>query len=636
MFDFVRNNTRILFFVLLLLIIPSFVFFGVQQYGQFNESGSVVARVAGQKITQTEWDNAHREQIERLRAEMPNLDTKLLDTPQMRQQTLDSLVRERVMAAAANELHFVVTDERLQRQLMEIPQIAALRRPDGSLDMEGYRALLARQGLSPQGFEASVRRDLMLRQVMLGLASSTFASKAVSDAALDAFLQAREIQVARFGATDYLAKVNPSDAELEKFHADPANAKLFEAPEQVDIEYAVLDLDAVRKTIQVSDEELRRYYDANLKRYTTPEERRASHILIAADRSAPQAQRDAARAKAQGILDELRAKPAAFAELARKHSQDPGSAAKGGDLDFFGRGAMVKPFEDTVFSLKPGETSGLVETDFGFHIIRLTEVRGGVTKPFEAVRGEIADEIAKQLAQQRYAEAAEQFSNLVDDQSDSLKPVAEKLGLPVQTASGVTRTPTSGATGPLASARFLEALFDEDTLRSSRNTQAIEAGPNQLVAGRVLKHTPARKVPLAEVKDRVRQIVAARQAAALARKDGEARLAAWKSQPATATLGAALTVSRVQPHEQPRALVDAVLRAPADALPAWVGVDLGQDGYAVVRINRIAGRDTVPGADKLPEQYAQAWGEAEAQAYYEALKRRYKAEVKAPAATPAK
>lgn len=632
MFDFVRDNTRILFFVLLLLIIPSFVFFGVQGYSQFNEGGSVVARVAGQKITQTEWDNAHRAQIERLRAEMPGVDVKLLDTPEMRRQTLDALVRERVTASAADKLHFVVTDERLQRQLMEIPQIAALRRPDGTLDLQAYSALLAQQGLTPQGFEASMRRDLMLRQVLQGVSSSTLPAKTVADTALDAFLQAREIQVARFSAADYLPKVSPSDADLQKFYADPAHAALFQAPEQADIEYVVLDLEALRKTIKVSDEELQQHYKQNLQRYTTPEERRASHILIAADRAAPAAKRNEARAKAQALLEELRRQPESFAELARKHSQDPGSAAKGGDLDFFGRGAMVKPFEEAAFRLKPGEISDVVETDFGFHIIRLAEARGGERKPFEAARAEMIEEIGKQLAQQRYAEAAEQFSNLVEDQSDSLKPVADKLGLPVQTASGVTRKPAPGAAGPLANARFLESVFGEDALRQNRNTQAVETGSNQLAAARVVKHTPARKVPLEEMKDRVRQLVAAQQAAALARKEGEARLAAWKAEPSGAALGAALTLSRVQPREQPRALVDAVLGAPAGATPAWLGVDLGDEGYAVVRINRIAGRDTVPGADKLPEQYAQAWGAAEAEAYYEALKSRFKTEVSAPAA----
>ncbi|WP_119156861.1 SurA N-terminal domain-containing protein [Caldimonas tepidiphila] len=634
MFDFVRNNTRVLFFVLLLLIIPSFVFLGVQGYGNLDESGTVVANVGGMKITQAEWDNAHRTQIERMRAQLPNVDVKMLDTPEMRQQTLEALVRDRVMAIAAEKLNFIVTDERLMRQLMEIPQIAALRRPDGTLDIAAYNALLAQQGLTPQGFEANMRRELMLRQVMQGVSGSAHASKAVGDIALDAFLQSREVQVARFDPRDFRAQVNPTEAELEQFYADPANAALFQAPEQADIEYAVLDLDAVRKTIKVSDEELRRYYQENAARFSTPAERRASHILIAAERSAPAAERDKARAKAEELLAEIRRNPGSFEELARKHSQDPGSAANGGDLDFFGRGAMVQPFEEAAFGLKPGETSGIVETDFGFHIIRVTGARGGESKPFEAVRDEIAAEVTRQLAQQRYTEAAEQFSNMVYEQSDTLKPAADKLGLALQTASGVTRTPAPGANGPLGNARFLEELFSDETLRNRRNTEAIEIGPNQLAAARVLKHQPARKIAMAEVKDRVRELLVARQAAALARKEGEARLAAWKAEPAAAAaLGAPQAVSRMQSQGLPRPLIEAALRAPAEPLPAWIGVDLGNEGYAVVRVNRIAGRDTPEGAkDGMQAQYVQAWAAAEAEAYYEALKKRFDTEVKVKSA----
>lgn len=631
MFDFVRNNSRILFFVLVLLIIPSFVFFGVQGYTQFVEGNEPVAKVAGERITQAEFDNAYRSHIERLRMQMPGVDIKAFDTPEMKQQVLDALVRDRVLWAAADKLHMVTSDERLRRLFTSDPQFAGLRNPDGTVNKD----ILSAQGMSSEQFAQRLGRDLAVGQVLRSVEGSAMASKAVSDIALDAFLQQREIQVRRFDAKDQAAKVNPGDADLQAFYKDPANASRFNAPEEASIEYVVLSMDAIRKGITVPDADLRKYYEENIARYATPEERRASHILVKADKDAPAAERDKARAKAQSLLEEVRKNPASFAEVAKKNSDDPGSAANGGDLEFFSRGAMVKPFEDAAFSLAKGAISDIVESDFGYHIIQVTDQRGGEKKPYEAVKAEIEEEVRNQLARTRYAEVAEQFSNLVYEQSDTLQPAAEKLGLQIQKAEHVNRTPAPGAQGALANPRLLEAVFAPDAVNNKRNTEAIEVGPQQLASARIVTHTPARTRPFDEVKDQVRAQVVARESAALARKEGEAKLAAWQQAPDTATLDAAVKVSRVQPGNLGRAIVDAALKARADKLPAWVGVDLGSEGYAVVRVNQVNGRAEVPGAEQLPAQYAQAWAAAETQAYYEALKKRFKAETKLKPTTTA-
>jgi peptidyl-prolyl cis-trans isomerase D len=636
MFEFVRTHTRVLQFILVLLIFPSFVFFGIQGYSRFTGGeNETVAKVGGHNITRAELDAAHREQIERVRRQMPGIDAKLFDTPEMREQTLDGLLRERVLLVAADKLNLATTNDRLQRELMAVPQLAALKRPDGSFDGEAYRALLQAQGMTPEMFEARVRQDATQRQVLQGVGGTAIAPAASADAALDALLQQREIQVQRFDAKDYLAKVNPSDAELEAYYKNPANTLQFQAPEQAAIEYLVLDIEALKKGITIPDDKLREFYAQNEKRYATPEERRASHILIKAEKSAPATEREQAKAKAEKLLAEVKKNPGSFADLARKNSQDPGSAERGGDLDFFARGAMVKSFEDAAFGLKPGEISGVVESDFGYHIIQVTGARGGEKKNFETVRAEILDEITKQEAQRKFSEVALEFTNLVYEQADSLKPAADKLKLEIRSAQNVTRTPGPEAKGPLASAKFLEALFGGDALRSKRNTEAVEVGPNQLASGRVLQYSPAHQRPFAEVKTTVRDKVAAEQAAAAARKAGEARLAQLNAAPDT-SLAAPLTVSRSQTHELPRPLVDAVLRAPAAKLPSFVGVDLSGQGYAVAKLVKVLGRDPAAGDPaRVQEQYAQAWGDAEAQAYYAALKTRLRAEKTVAAATAA-
>ena len=630
MFDFFRKHTRLALGFMLLLIIPSFIFFGVQGYSRFNDAaGDTVAKVDGQSIKRSEWDDGHKRYVDQLRRQSPTLDPVALDTPQLRRDTLEGMIRERALLAAANQLHLFPTDARMARLFDSDPQYAGLRGPDGRISRE----LLVAQGMTPAIFDQRLRQDLGVRQVLGGILQTVPAPAAAASAALDAFLQRRVVQLQRFDAAAYREKVAPTDAEIEVFFK--ANQAQFRAPEQANIEYVVLDLATLGKAAMLSEADLRKAYTDSIARYSVPEERRASHILIKAEKDASAAERQKVKAKAEALLAEVRKTPAAFAELARKNSDDPGSAAKGGDLDFFGRGQMVKPFEDTAFALKSGETSGLVETDFGFHIITLTAVRGGQSKPFEEARAEVEAEARKAAAQKRWAEAAETFTNTAYEQSDSLQPVVTKLLLEKRTAT-VQRTAAAGATGPLASAKLLDAIFANDAVRNKRNTDAMELGPNQLVAARVVQHTPARTLALAEVKDKVRERVIEQQSAALARKEGDARVAALRAGSSPDPLPVVLTVSRVQSQGMPKPLLDAVLRGDPAQLPSVTGVDLGAQGFIVVRVMQVLPREPAPGGEAaLQAQYAQAWGAAEADAYVGSLKKRFKARIEPAADAPA-
>ncbi|MDN3920289.1 SurA N-terminal domain-containing protein [Roseateles violae] len=629
MFDFVRKHTRLFQFILLILILPSFALVGMQGYTSFMDgANSGVASVDGRKITQAEWDAAHRDQIERARRQMPNLDPKLFDAPEVKREALDALVRDRVMQAAASKQHFNISDERLQAMFQRDPQFAFLRNPDGSVN----KGLLAAQGMSSQMFVERLRQDLSLRQVVAGVAGTAPASLANAGVAFDALLQQREVQLQRFEAKDFATKIEPSDAEIEAFYKDAANAAQFMLPENAQIQYLVLDLDALKKDVAVNEDDLRKYYQENASRYAVAEERRASHILIKADKDAPAAERAKAKARAEELLAQARKNPAGFAELAKKNSQDEGSAVNGGDLDFFGRGAMVKPFEDAAYALKPGEISNVVESDFGYHIIQLTGQRGGDKKSFEAVRADIESEVRKQLAQKRFSEVAEQFSNTVYEQADSLQPAADKLKLTIQTAT-VQRTPAPGATGPLASPKLLEAVFSNDSLRNKRNTETVETAPSQMTAAHVVQYNPARQQPLADVKPKVREQLVRKLAIAQAVKAGQERLAQLQKGGDGAGLAAPIVISRAKPEQLSRKVLEGILAADASKLPAFVGIDSGEGVYVVARIDKLLPRDpAVVDAQRMAQQYAQAWSNAEARAYYDALKTHYKAVIKAPAA----
>ena len=627
MFDFVRQHTRIMQFLLFLLIFPSFVLFGLEGYNRSREKGAPVATVNGVDILQAEWDNAHRQQVDRMRSSMPNADIKLFDTPEAKYSTLERMVRDRLLQVAAEQLHLGVSDQRLAGELQQNPNIAALRRADGTLDIERYRQLLASQGMTPEMFEAQVRADLASRQTMSGVGVTSFSPAALANVTLNAFYEQRQVQVARFEASDYLAQIKPTDADLEAYYK--SHTEQFQSLERADIEYLVLDLASVQKSIVVPESELKSYYEQNLSRLAGLEERRASHILINADKAAPSAEREKARTKAQELLAAVQQSPDKFAELARKNSQDSGSATKGGDLEFFARGAMVKPFEDAVFALKKGETSGVVETEFGFHIIRLTDIKQPKQKSFEEQRASLEVDVRRQLAQRKFAELAEQFTNLVYEQSDSLKPAAERLKLEIQQASGLTRdaSPSAGAS-VLTNPKFLASIFSADSIEKKRNTEAVELGANLLAAARITQHSPARTLPLEEVKARVLEQVKAIQSAERARQEGSAKLAQWKASPESAKLPASVVISRESKQQLPTALIEAALRASTQTLPAWVGVDLGTSGYAVVKVEKIVPRDTAQNRAREREQYAQWWASAEGLAYYRLLKEKFKAEIK--------
>lgn len=633
MFDFFRKYNKVMMVVLFLLIIPSFVLFGVERFMDGSQKGEVVAKVDGRDITRPEWDARHRNEVDRIRQQMPNIDAAVLDSDMARYGTLERMVRERVLAAEAAKSHLTVPDDRLARYFAQEPGLASFRKPDGKFDRELF---MRATGQTPEQYEAAVRGEMATQQVMLGVHAGAFVSKAQADATVSAFYERREVQLARFKPEDFASKVSVSDADLEAFYKE--HVAQFQAPEEASIQYLVLDMDSVKKSISVNEADLKTYYEQNSSRLGTPEERRASHILITAPSTATADEKAKAKAKAEELLAQVSAAPGTFADVARKNSQDPGSAEKGGDLDFVTRGAMVKPFEDAMFALKKGEISNkVIETEFGYHIIKLDDIKPGVVPPFEKVRASIESDLRAQQATAEFAKAAEAFSDAVYQQADSLQPAADKLKLTIQTASKVGRQPAPGTTGALGNRNFLNALFAPDSLERKHNTEAIEIGANQMAAGRVTQYSPARTLPFAEVKEQVRAQLVNVRAAELARKEGEAKLAAWQADPKAAQLAAPIVLSRTDAQGQPPQVVDGALRADGSKLPAMVGVNLAAQGYVVLRVNKSLPREaaTPEVAQREAQQITQSVASAEDLAYYDLLKARYKAQILVPRAADA-
>lgn len=576
MFDIVDKHKRLLQLFLVLIIGPTFLFFGIESYNSSSVSIGEVAEVGGAPITTQEFEQAWDQQRNRLRSALGgNIDPALFDTPQARKELLDSIIDRRVLLNYTYSRNMVAGDKQIRDFIASYPAF----QEDGQFSRARYDALLRAQNLSPAGFEAQLRTDIALEQLTDGLAQSTFVSDAVAQRFAAARAESREISRAAVAGAQFIAQAKVTPEDIEAYYRN--NPKEFETPEQVRAAYVTLSRDDLAAQEKVSAEEVQKQYDA---------------------RVAPQAKaREEARAQAEQVLAELRKDPGRFEELARQHSQDPGSAPQGGDLGFFGRGAMVKPFEDAVFKLKPGEISPIVASDFGFHIIQLVEVKPGKSEERHArhilfsapaaekdpatARAEIEAELKRQAVARKYPEAAENFSNIAYEQPDSLQPLAERFNLKIEESAGwLSRT---AGRPPLDNPRLLEALFSVDAIKGKQNTEAIEVAPGRLVVARVIEHRPAAMRKLDEVREEIRTTLVERKAIELAREAGAQKLKALQSgESAGLSWGEVKSVSRENPAGLDAEALAAVFKADAAKLPAYAGVSI-PGGYAIYRIAKV-------------------------------------------------
>lgn len=628
MLDFFRNHKRLMMMMLMLVILPGLGFVGIQGFRGFFDESANVASVNGHKITRADFDNASRQQMDQARQIMgARFDASTFDTPQHRKDILDGLIQQRVLVDEVQRLHLTASDEAVRRTLLSDPIISSLKNPDGSIDLDKYKQLLAMQGMTPEQYDERVRYSLAMQQLPAALVNSAFTPKALAQQLTELSEQQREVQGLAFHASDYAPKINPTDAQLQSYY--DAHKNDFATPATAQIQYLVLSAATVAASVNPSDADLKKYYDDNIAHYKTQEEVRASHILITVAKDASAADRAAAKQKADQILAEVKAHPDQFAQIAQKESQDPGSASKGGDLGYFGPGMIAggQAFDDAVFKLKKDEISDVIQSDFGYHIVKVTDIKPSVTKSFDEVKGQITNDVKTQQAAKLLADATDGFTSTVYEQSKSLQPAADKYKLTLQTATVTPKpNPALPPDSPLNNQKFLDAVFASDSVNQHNNTQAIDVGNSTLISAHVTSFQPAAVPAFAAVKDAVRQKVVSQQAGEAARKDGEAKLAALQKSKATDGFSSALKVTRNDAQGLPPNALSAVFKADPQKLPAYVGVDLGDQGYAIYRVNSVTNGPPADGPRlaAAQQQLAGVSGQSETQAYLDALRDRSK------------
>jgi peptidyl-prolyl cis-trans isomerase D len=509
----------------------------------------------------------------------PAFDPAVTETADFRKQVLDSLIERKALLQDAKKLGFLAPDAYIASVLMQIPAF----QQDGKFSQQRYEAVLRQNGRTPAAFENELRQGFMLEVVTSPVTLAAFPSNTSLAQIARLVAQQREISWVDLPVAAVAAQVKVTPAEVERFYA--ANKAAFTEPEQIRAEYLVLDMAAVAAGITVSDQAVADYYAANAAKFGQPEQRSASHILIAVDKNADAASRAKAKTKAAELVQILQKTPGRFAELARTESQDPGSAAQDGSLGSFGRGMMVKSFEDAAFSMKPNEIRGPVESDFGYHIIRLDGIQAAKIAPLAEVRAAVVEALRKQQAQKAFADLADNFGNLVYENAQSLQPAAAAANLSVQQSGWMS---AKTAPPPFNNATLSTALFSPESIKSKQNTEAIEVQPGTLVAARVVEHRAARLRPLAEVSQAIEAKLRAEQGTRLLTQKGETTIQALaKGDEAGVNWSAFQVVGR-----QPSAALDAagakaVFRVSTDKLPAYTGFARPDGSYRIVRVSRV-------------------------------------------------
>jgi peptidyl-prolyl cis-trans isomerase D len=598
MFKFVENN-KIAIQIILGLVALTFVGFGVSSYSSVVEDPYLV-KVGNTKISLRDVDR--------------ELDGQPIDAA-ARQRTLDGLVQRSLILSDAADAGMAVAPVQLQRAIESIPNF----QQNGQFSLDLYKKFLdARQMTGPQ-FEERISRDLLMQSQLDPISSGQIISRALTDRVAGILGEARVVRAMVLQPQAFASQVKTDDATVAAYYK--ANAARFQAPESVRLAYVVLSQAQIAQNIPVTDAELHQYYNQHQSDFGG-EQRRASHILLAVPQGATPQQQAQVKAEADALLKQVRANPASFEQLARTRSQDPGSAAKGGDLGFFARGAMVKPFDDVVFRMKPGQISEVIHTDYGYHIIRLDAIK---QPDFDSLKDQIAAKVKLQKAGAMFRTQSDTLTEVSYQQGDSLKGVQDALKL-VPQQSGWLTNQAAGNDPVLSNPKVLAAAFSKDVLVKKHNSEPIDLGNNTLVVVRVTDHQAAHQLKLAEVSDAIKVELIATNGAKLAAARGDSELAALKSgKDAGQGWSQPHQISRRDTQGVPPTDMQAIYSANVGKLPAFVGLKHPTGEYVIYRIDQIVAAPAVAPAqrDQLAGVIAEMNANAQGLSYLNALRQKY-------------
>jgi peptidyl-prolyl cis-trans isomerase D len=579
-------------FVLGLLAVP-FLFFGMESYMRAVPQDAV-AVVGDDEISTSEFQTEFARHRAELRQRLgDDYDDIATNQPTYRREFLERMIDELLLRQHTEKLGLVVSDRVIADILRDVPQFQV----DGRFSPEAYRMALSAAGMTPRSFERDLREDVLSRMVPGALADSIVVTETEIDRYISLQNQTRQIALVDIPAERFHEDIEITDADVEAYYQD--NLHAFTSEERVSLAYVELRGDDLLTDVTLEEDELRQRYEAARQRYLTPEARRASHILVETT-----AERD--DFAAHQLAEELRARIEAgedFAELAAEYSDDFVSRDDGGDLGWIEPDDMVEAFEDALYGLEePGDLSEPVETRFGWHVIRLDEIRPPEGMSFEEAREEILDEYIERQREDLYIELSERMVDLVFADDSSLEPLADQLGLEIRRTELFSR---AGGSGIAADSQVVDAAFSDLVLLDRAVSDPIELTRNHMVAVQVDEHFPAEPRPLAEVEEDIRARILDQRAADMARElaqtvadaagtDGGDLTAAAEAE--ALTLDELAAVGRNDFQHGPD-FIQQLFRLPDPGDTPQVHVLPRRGGYAVVRLEAVRPGDPAVAPD---------------------------------------
>ncbi|HJT97341.1 MAG TPA: SurA N-terminal domain-containing protein, partial [Rhodanobacteraceae bacterium] len=575
--------------IILGVIVIGFSFFGIESYFVARIDNSV-ARVNGTDISQEDFQQSLNENRQRLiQMTQGAFDASYFERPEVKRQVLDQLINEQVLRDANEKLGVSVPNERIKREILQIPAF----QKDGKFDSDTYKLLLSSQGMTPLSFDERIRKELAARALPEQVGSTIL----VTDADVDTYLRLRDqLRDFRYVKLDKPAADDApvSDEDIQNYYKE--HAQDFITPERVSLDY--LELDASKLDVPATPDEaaLKERYEKDKSRYVTAEQRLASHILVKVSGKGGPDDQKAALAKAESIAKEAKAGKD-FAELAKQNSDDLGSKNQGGDLGWLEKGTTDEAFETALFAMKKGDISDPVLTSEGYHIIDLRDVRPGTTRSFEEVKPELVKEYNTSERERVYAEKAGRLTDLTYQNPSSLDNAAKELGLTVQKTPLFART---GGPGIASNPNVLKAAFSDSVLVQNNNSDPIDIGQDHIVVVRIGERKPAAPKPIEEVRDQVKARIVAERVAKKAKAHADELFAEIsKGQTLDQIAGAnKLKVEAQQGIGRDAANLDSALvkaafslPRPAEGKPESKLVDLGGDTYALLELDKVVDGD---------------------------------------------
>jgi len=488
-----RVTGLVAIFILGLLAVP-FVFFGLDSYIQAVPANAI-AQVGDSEITVSEFETEFARERQNRRQQLGDAyDELAFNSPQSRREFLEGMIDRELLLQHAREIGMSISPNTKAQIIRDVPAFQV----NGQFDPQVYATQLAATGQTPAAFERDLAADLLVQEVPAGVSGSVVVTDRDVDRWLQVQLETRRITYGTVDSQPFREQVEVGDDQIESFYAD--NTGQFMRPEQISVEYLVLDTNEMVALAELNDEEIRQRYEATQARFMTAERRRASHILITSgsERSDEEALELAESIRAR--VDEGEE----FSTLAEEFSDDPGSAGQGGDLGWIEPGVMMPEFEESLYSLAPGEVAGPIETDFGWHVIQLQNIEAPRGQSLDEARSEIVEEIRVERADDLFIELRERLIDLVYADPTGLSAIAGDLELPLETAGPFSRF---NAEGVLAEPQVLEAAFSDMVLMEREASEPIEIGPNRAVVVRVTDYQPSEPRPLdavrGEIEDRL-------------------------------------------------------------------------------------------------------------------------------------